>query len=420
MINDTKESIKKVAVAGQYIINGDEHEKITSDNSKEYNDMCNTLTEFRRKSNVYDVYTLIKKDDSHTKFVLASYAPKSTFMKDYVFNDKMKSAYYDGKVTVLDSPITDLMGTFYSAYAPLYNSDGKVVALVAVDVSAQHIINLKHKILISTILLFLLTCLIVAFISYLSAKPINRVIKSLSNLVLKISQGDFSLTFDESIIKIKEIKDFTHTINTMNENISFLINVISQNSREIELKANEINSLTDKVNLSAQVITSIIEEMIYTYKNIRNFTEEAIQSNKYYDNINFEKIYINFKDLFDNFNKLKLIYLNDIKSSDDKLIKRYIGSINSKLKEMDSLFNSTFDILQKSNDKLLPNDSFNYNYKTLQKKFDKINTANTYISDGVKEQADAIEGIVEEIADLKDISNNLNKTLKKINYSNKS
>jgi methyl-accepting chemotaxis protein len=31
-----------------------------------------------RKSNVYDVYTLIKKDDSHTKFVLASYAPKST------------------------------------------------------------------------------------------------------------------------------------------------------------------------------------------------------------------------------------------------------------------------------------------------------------------------------------------------------
>jgi methyl-accepting chemotaxis protein len=87
---------------------------------------------------------------------------------------------------------------------------------------------------------------------------------------------------------------------------------------------------------------------------------------------------------------------------------------------MDSLFNSTFDILQKSNDKLLPNDSFNYNYKTLQKKFDKINTANTYISDGVKEQADAIEGIVEEIADLKDISNNLNKTLKKINYSNKS
>ncbi|OAA83054.1 methyl-accepting chemotaxis protein [Clostridium ljungdahlii] len=436
MINDTKDALKKVAVASQYIINGDEHEKITTDTSKQYKDMCNILTEFRRKSNVSDVYTMIKSDDSHTKFILASYDAQSTFMKDYMFNDKMKSAYYNGKVTVLDTPITDLEGTFYSAYAPLYNSKGKVVALIGVDISAQQIINLKHKIFITFILLFLLTCLIGILISYFSVKPINKVIKSLNWLVLKVSEGDFSLDFDESIIKIKEIKDFTHTINTMNKNISFLIKIISQNSKEIELKADKLNSLVDKVNLSAQVITSIVEEMVYTYENIRNFTIETIRKNKTNYTTNIEKTYTGFKNLVDNFNeeikkvtdnfnKLKLVCLNNTKNPDTKLIKRYMDNLDSELEEINSMFNLSLDVLHElnandiRNNKLSENELFNYNNKIIEK-FDKVNSANVYISDGINDQAKAIEGILEEIVNLKEISNNLNKNLKKINYYKKS
>lgn len=429
MISNTKDAIKKVAVAAQFIINGDEHETINDDRSKKYNDMCNILTEFRKKSNVYDVYTLIKADDSHTKFVLASYAPQSTFMENYMFTDKMKKAYYNGEITVTDEAFTDLEGTFYSAYAPLYNSKGKVIALVAVDISVQQIVNLKFQILKTIIFLFLITCLIGIIISYFSIKPINEIIKSLNELLLKVSTGDFSLAFDNSTVEIKEIKDFTNTINTMNKNISFLIKIIAENSMEIDLKANKIGFLVDKANLSAQIITSIVKEMVSTYENITILTKQAIRKNENELQciIDFKKRYIYFKNMLlslnikieniiDNFNKFKFVYLNNTENSDTKLIKKYINNLDTGLTEVNNIFTLSIDILNEINSSNINNDElFDYN-NTIIEKLNKINNANIYIADGINDQAEALQGILEEVDDLKEISNDLNKNLKTINY----
>ena len=139
LIKDNIQStLQNFAVSASYIINGDLHEQIVDVDSDLFKEEIKRLAKYKEEAGIYDVYTLIKGDEHSTRFVLASYDAESTFMEPYILNESMKKAF-EGKVTVTSEPYVDDFGTFYSGYAPLYNSEGNLVAIVAIDINNDEI-----------------------------------------------------------------------------------------------------------------------------------------------------------------------------------------------------------------------------------------------------------------------------------------
>ena len=120
-------------------VNGDGMRGLTKDKigSDEYNDVYNTLAVFRDNVELEYVYTI--KEDGNDNFIftmdLDQVSPAS-YGDRVEFTEALKRAG-DGTAAVDEVPYTDRWGEFYSAYSPVFDSDGKVAGIVAVDFSVD-------------------------------------------------------------------------------------------------------------------------------------------------------------------------------------------------------------------------------------------------------------------------------------------
>lgn len=426
LTNNIKDTLKRVAVSCQYIINGDEHKKITNINSREYRNMCNLLTEYRKKAGVYDIYTMVKVDDNHTKFILASYDADSTFMKPYIFTDKMKQAYYGKKVTVTDTYYTDEIGTFYTGYAPLFDSKGKVVALIGVDMNLESIIKMRREVLQVSILLFLVAMSIGIVMTVISSQSINRIVNKLIVDVEKMAGGDFSTRIDTEFFHISEAKELAETFNKMAENICYLIEIMANNSDKLAGKAEDILKLINVANTSQQIIASVVEQTSQIFGDITDTSIDMVNQpslKKDYNRIineRFESIMNIVEDAENKFNeqkhlanKIELIYQNT--QGSDKLAGKYIKDITVTIVSMSEAYDMInrniislkllIDRISKEKQKGLE-----YNNRLIEN-FKNINDANKYIMEVMEDQVEALEGIVKEVEELKLMADELHKGL---------
>ena len=285
LIEDIKNTLQNVAISAQYIIDGDMHENLTDVDSKEYKDMCNLLEKYREEVGVYDVYTMIKTDELKPKFVLASYDAESSFMKSSTIYEKEMGEAFNGKVSVTDKPFTDNYGTFYTAYAPIYNSKGKINAIIGVDMDNNRVKLMRREIIKKTILLFFICMLIGNILVYLVVKLIGNNYKSLISDLKKIGDGDLTVSNDNKLFVIREMQDLKDTINKMANRIRYLIKIITENSRELEIKCNEISELISTTDTSNQIIASAVEQMFNVHKNASASFDKSLNELLLYEEV---------------------------------------------------------------------------------------------------------------------------------------
>ncbi len=86
------------------------------------------------------------------------------------------------KPSVEDVPYTDEFGTTLSGYAPIFNKEGRSIALVGIDVKATQLDLMKRNILSAILTIFGIAVLLIAIISLIIAKslhtPLTRIIKA--------------------------------------------------------------------------------------------------------------------------------------------------------------------------------------------------------------------------------------------------
>ncbi len=115
-----------------------------------------------------------------------------------------------------------------TGYAPLFNDQGHVTALVAADVNAELI---DEKFLESLLLILLsagFTISIVVATLYLIANKISRPVQKLNNSALAIAAGQYGESIEVS--GPREIVELANTLNTMSECLHENINRLKENS----------------------------------------------------------------------------------------------------------------------------------------------------------------------------------------------
>jgi GAF domain-containing protein/HAMP domain-containing protein len=148
-------------------------------------------------------------------------------------------------ISTLDHPIveedfyTDIYGTFLSAYAPIYTSDGTRAGIVGVDITADKVLAEERAVFLlilgTTVSAMVLAMLLGTFISTVFTRPIL----SLSHVAQKITEGDLSAR--AKIETSDEVGDLAKTFNAMTSQLQGTLQGLEQRvadrTRNLELAA---------------------------------------------------------------------------------------------------------------------------------------------------------------------------------------
>ena len=146
------------------------------------------MSSAKSKSVARNFYTLLKVDDTKTKFLIDLSVDPSEFLEDYELSSDMIKAF-NGQVVVSEESYTDEYGTFISAYAPIKNSEGKIVAITVVDIDSKMFESIRSTLLKASILTILFTCILAFVLIIIYSRKIgNNVVKILTALY-KLSKG---------------------------------------------------------------------------------------------------------------------------------------------------------------------------------------------------------------------------------------
>ncbi|MBR3023355.1 MAG: EAL domain-containing protein [Oscillospiraceae bacterium] len=119
---------------------GDKFEKITSAGDPEYDELLGVLSKYEKSSSVDYIYTMKMQGDELVFVVDAdpSEENRALYGEKYPMTEDIEPAFR-GEICCDKKTSSDKWGSYISAYAPVMNSQGKVVGIVGVDTKTDKI-----------------------------------------------------------------------------------------------------------------------------------------------------------------------------------------------------------------------------------------------------------------------------------------
>ena len=242
-------------------IDGNKLEKVIIDESKdiiEYQYTLNSMSLAKSKSVARNFYTLLKVDNTKAKFLVDVSVEASEFLDEYEISSEMEKAF-SGEVVVSDEPYTDEYGTFISAYAPIKNSEGKIIAIAGVDVDASMFQSIRTTLFKTTIFTIVLLSIFVLIIVYIYSKRLIKNIMKIQNSLGRMSEGDLT---DSINIKTKdEIGDIALSINKVQNSLKNLVSNVMTTSKDMDNIIEIVNDKVKCLNEDIEEVSAITEEL---------------------------------------------------------------------------------------------------------------------------------------------------------------
>ena len=143
--------------------------------SDEYNEVYNTLAVFRDNVELEYVYAIKEEGNDNFIFTMDTDLVSPASYGDSVeYTDALNSAG-NGVAAVDEIPYTDQWGEFYSAYSPVFDSDGNVAGIVAADFSVEwfegQLSAQTRETVLGYLAILILIQILAALLSFLVVRP---------------------------------------------------------------------------------------------------------------------------------------------------------------------------------------------------------------------------------------------------------
>lgn len=279
-INSLKDQAKIIAEKGVKIIDADKLQKVINDksmSSSEYKEILDEMIKFKAYENVRFFYTMTM-NTSEKPYILVDSSKKEErddIGEEYELEDEMQSAF-NGDVVVSSKPITDKWSTSLSAYAPIKNSSGKVIAFVGVDIDVSSFIDLKNSVQLGLIIGFIVTLIFSLVVSYLSSKNISLNINKIQNNLKSMANGDLSTEL--KIESKDELTIIAMSINDFRMQIAKILKKIKEMSNFIEETYSNISLNTENMTAAFGEITEATNNVTNSTIHQANLSKESIKS----------------------------------------------------------------------------------------------------------------------------------------------
>lgn len=272
LLQNTRDSLIRLASAASLQIDGDIHNELRSEEdmkTAEYQKIVHDLREFQEAAQLDYVYTLVKDDtrEGMGRFVIDTDEDEPCPIGyEYELFPAMQTSF-DGTASADEDLTSDEWGSYLSGYAPILGKQGQVVGIVGVDVDASFIVKqqqqLLHKVIIFSVLGFLLGCLL----SIVVARKITRPIHMMKERLELLASAGGDLTRQITIQTGTELDGLASSINTFVSNLRGLIAMVSKNTHgvmeavaELQSSADIYKTITSEINGATEAIASGSEQ----------------------------------------------------------------------------------------------------------------------------------------------------------------
>ncbi len=180
------------------MLNGDYLENLDEDSpgTPEYNEIYRTLKLFQDNINLEFIYTIRDMKDGTFIFTVD---PHGTAPAEYGELVKVTPALQTaatGIPSVDEEPHQDAWGYFYSAYSPVYNSNGDISGLVCVDFNAKWYNAQLSRYSLTTLLFSFLSLLVGVIVTFLVNTKVRNRLAVLNNEIIELSKDVEDLLID--------------------------------------------------------------------------------------------------------------------------------------------------------------------------------------------------------------------------------
>ncbi|WP_097027277.1 methyl-accepting chemotaxis protein [Clostridium peptidivorans] len=241
------------------IIDGEKLNKVISNrnmNSIEYKEIRESMIKWKNDKNVAYVYTLAKRENKAYFIVDGSIAEPDEIGKEYPLEDEMKDAF-NGQVSVNKKPTKDDTGIFISAYAPVKDSSGNIIAIVGADKEVSEFVSIRNKILLDLMITAVIIMILSVGISSFFSKKLSDNVNSIKDNLRKMAEGD--LTEELEIKSNDEFEVIAEEINRFRVKISEALKIVQESSNKTMEETENLLALSQEMASSSEVVDSTIE-----------------------------------------------------------------------------------------------------------------------------------------------------------------
>lgn len=280
---DLGKSLANIAQAGVVLTDGDNLAELKTGDEGHfyYRELCQKLGELQKRTGATFVYTMRLLGPEQPAFVVDPdpKEPNPINGKYDGFEPEMEQAF-NGKPAVNPHPLEDTSTNPHtwsrSAYAPILNSTGQVVAIIGVDISADQIQKEKNDLILKIVLMGLLAVAIACLVAWGSARRLGRPLKLLMARLDAIAsaRGDLTKRLEIGTI-FQEIAELASTVNRVQDNARGTLKSVANVTGGLSEISEKLMSISRSLNMSGAEVSASIEE-IWSGAETQSHNTEAI------------------------------------------------------------------------------------------------------------------------------------------------
>lgn len=259
--NNLKNTVGKCIIELKGSIDESKLEKLINNKSKdsaEYKDILNSMSLAKSKSIARNFYVMIQVNSNKGEFLVDASVDASEFLEEYEMDDEMLETF-SGKTVISSKSYTDEYGTFISAYVPIKNSSGKVIAIAGVDVDSSMFENIRSTVFKTLIITIIILGILAFIIVYIYSKKMGENILKIQWLLEKIGRGD--LTGNVNVKTKDEIESIVLSINKVQNSLKNIIDNVVVSSKHIDVATDTVRKKVRELTKDTEEVSSFTEEL---------------------------------------------------------------------------------------------------------------------------------------------------------------
>ena len=195
------------------------------------------------------------------------------------------SGVLGGEAYVQDYITTDEYGTFLTAYLPIRNAQGDVIAVLGCDYDASGISSKIKEVFIRTIILIIICVVVGSILVGLIAKGIVRRLKGLSTRIFELVHMEGDLTQTIEMTTGDELEIMAGNINELIRYFQKIMLLIRSNSADLNSSTNEVakrifdaqGNITD-VSATMEEMSAAMEQTSASLTQVNDSVEDIFES----------------------------------------------------------------------------------------------------------------------------------------------
>lgn len=258
VIRQKKEDAMGLASVAAGEIDGAAYAAMEESSDEYFQVVYDILAKYKGSGMIDYIYSMRMDGDQLVFVVDTDDDEPAEFGDEYELLDDMLPVF-DGEVCCDSEISSDEWGSYFSAYAPIVDSDDNVTGLVGCDISIDSFHKDMRSLKIIFVVILVVVILLSILLSFWLSNNIGKNLFSLYKKVKELNSGDGNLTQQLEIRSGDELEAIAEEFNVFIRQIRALVTQVASTSGVVQGNSQNVNTSVAVCNQELSAITDLLE-----------------------------------------------------------------------------------------------------------------------------------------------------------------